>query len=58
VTVAISDSTVGAFVAFGADLLARFGLDQLLQHELYRLADQINSIAGAESIQQIGHGRL
>lgn len=31
-------------------------LDEFLQHEPHRLADQIHAVTGAESVQQIGDG--
>jgi hypothetical protein len=57
-TVTFSDPGVGAFVAGSADLPGRFGLDQLLQHQLHRVTDQINAFTGAKRVQQLRQDRL
>ena len=57
-TVAFSDPGIGAFVAGGADLFGRFDLDQLLQHQLHGVADQIDAFTGTERVQELGHDRL
>ena len=49
---------VGALIPAGADHLGRLGLDQLLQHDAHRLADQIDAVTGTERVQQLGQGRL
>ena len=56
--VAFGHSAVGAFVAGGADLLGRFDLDQLLHHQPHRIANEINSFAGTERVEQLGQDRL
>src|SRR5690606_41857065 len=58
VTVALVHPLLCAFVAGGADHLGGFDLDQLLEHQADRLADQIDALAGAERVEQLGHGRL
>ena len=49
---------VGALIAGRADHLGCFELDELLEHELHRLADEIDVTAGAERVEQFGQGRL
>ena len=49
---------VAAFVAAGADVLGRFQLDERLQHELHRLAHEVQVAAGAQRVEQLGQGRL
>jgi hypothetical protein len=39
-------------------VLSGLGLDQLLHHHPDRLPDQIDTLAGAERLEQLGHGRL
>jgi hypothetical protein len=56
--VAFVRAGLGALIRCGADLLGRFDLDQLLQHESNGLADQVHAVTGAERVQQLGHGRL
>jgi len=56
--VAFGDPLIGALIAGGADPLRGFGFDQLLQHELDRLADQVHAITGTERLEQLRHGRL
>jgi hypothetical protein len=48
--VVINDAAVGAFVTGGADLLGRFNLDQLLQHQRDGVADQIDPVTDAERL--------
>ena len=57
-TVAFGDTVGGPFVAGGADHLCGFGFDQFLEHEPHGLAHQIDAVAGAERLEQFGHGRL
>jgi hypothetical protein len=47
-----------AFVAAGADHLGGLGVDQRLQHQRQRFADNIQATTGAQRRQQVGHGRL
>ena len=56
--VAFGHPRLGAFVAAGADRGGRLGLDQLLHHDPDTLADQVDALAGAEHLQQLGQGRL
>jgi hypothetical protein len=56
--VAVRDPGVGAFIAGGADLLARFGLDQLLHHQANGIAHEVDALAGTERVQQLGQDRL
>ena len=37
-----------------APILGGFDLDQLLQHQLHSVTDQINSLPGTERVQQLG----
>jgi hypothetical protein len=45
-------------VALGADLLDRFGIDQFLHRQPHGVANQIDTPAGAEGIQQFTQDRL
>jgi hypothetical protein len=56
--VAVGDAGVGPLVAAGADPFGGFGLDELLHDHPDRLADQVDTISGAERLEQLGHGRL
>src|SRR3954451_4395298 len=56
--VAFSGPGVGALILPGADPLGRLGFDQLLHDHPDRLADQIDTLAGAERLEQLRHGRL
>jgi hypothetical protein len=53
--VALHDPGVAALVAGGADLFRRFALDQLVQHQPHGITDRIDTFAGAERVQQLGH---
>ena len=55
---ALGDPGLAASIPARADLLGRLGLDQLLHHHPDRLPDQIDTLAGAERLQQLRHGRL
>jgi hypothetical protein len=39
-------------------VLGRFELDQLLQHELHRVAHEVDVAARAQRVEQLGQGRL
>jgi hypothetical protein len=54
----LSDPALGAFVADGTDLLGHFDLDQLLHHQSYGFANEINSFPGAQRVEQLGQDRL
>jgi hypothetical protein len=56
--VALGGPGVGPLVAVGADLLGRLGFDQLLHDHPHGLADQVDTVAGAECVEELGHGRL
>ena len=56
--VAFGDPLRGPFVAGRADHLRGLDLDQFLEHEPDRLANQINAVTGTECVQQLGHGRI
>ena len=56
--VAFGDTLLGALVALGADHARGFELDELLEHGADRLADHVDTIAGAERLEQLGQGRL
>jgi hypothetical protein len=43
---------------FDADTSRIFGVDQCLQDQGERLADEVGVAAGAQCIQQVGQGRL
>tara|TARA_R110002110_G_scaffold58663_4_gene166801 strand:+ start:20164 stop:20343 length:180 start_codon:yes stop_codon:yes gene_type:complete len=58
VTVALDGAVWVAFVSGGADHRGRFGLDQLLQHDLGEFTDQIGAVADAECVEQFGQGRI
>ena len=46
--VAFGDASVDTLIAASADVLGGFDLDQLLQHQLHGVTDQIHSFAGTE----------
>jgi hypothetical protein len=50
-TVAFGHPAIGALIPSGTDLLGRFGLDQLFQHQLHRVTDHIGGYAGTERLQ-------
>jgi hypothetical protein len=52
----VSAASLSALVAAGADVLGGFGVDQGLQDQPQRLADDVEVAAGAECIQQVGQG--
>ncbi len=56
--VALGDPLRAPFVAAGADHLGGLNLDQFLEHEPDRLANQINAVTGTECVQQLRHGRI
>jgi hypothetical protein len=56
--VAVGGASLSALVAARADLLGGFGLDQRLEDQGERLADDIQVTAGAQCIQQLVQGRL
>ena len=39
-------------------MLVGFQLDQRLQHQLHRLAHEVDVAAGAQRVEQLGQGRL
>jgi hypothetical protein len=49
---------VGPLVPGGADRLGGLGLDELLEHERHRLAQDVERAAGAHRVEQLGQGRL
>jgi hypothetical protein len=57
-TVAIRGTVLDALITAGAEVLGCFDLDEFLQHELHRVADQIHAVTGTERVQELGHGRL
>jgi hypothetical protein len=56
--VAVGGAGLGALIAASADVLGRFHLDELLHHEANCVTDQIDTLTGAERIQQLGQDRL
>jgi hypothetical protein len=56
--VAMGGALVCALVAVGADGLPGLQLDQLLEDERHRLADDFLAAAGADGVEQLGQGRL
>jgi len=56
--VALGDTGLGTFVAVSADPFGRFNLDQFLQHQTHRIPDEIDSLASAERVKQLGQDRL
>ena len=56
--VAVGDPAVRPFVPAGADLLNRFGLDQLLHHQPDRITDQIDPLASTECLEQLGYDSI
>jgi hypothetical protein len=56
--VAVGGALLGALIGPGADLLGSLGVDQRLQDQRERLADDVQVAAGTQCIQQLGQGRL
>jgi hypothetical protein len=56
--VAMGAAGVVAFIAPGADDLGGFEVDQRLQHELHRLAHEVEISARTQCVEQVGQGRL
>jgi hypothetical protein len=54
----VRGALLGPLIGAGADVLGGLGVDQPLQHQRERLPDDIEVAAGAQSIQQVGQGRL
>src|SRR3546814_2810208 len=52
VTVAFGETILGTLIAASADVLDRFGLDHLLQHQLHGIADQIHAEIGSASCRE------
>ena len=53
VPVALIHTSVAALIAPGADRLGGLGLDQLLEHQAHRAADQLRAAAGAKRLPQL-----
>jgi hypothetical protein len=49
---------LGPLIGPSADVLGGLGIDQRLQDQRERLADNIEVAAGRQCIQQLGQGRL
>ena len=58
VAVALVGAGVGALVAGGADHLGGLQVDEGLEHELHRLAHEVQVAARAEGVEKFGQGRL
>src|SRR5690606_23855121 len=58
VAVAFDGAVLRPFVGSGADPFGRFELDQLLERDPDRFADQVDAITGAECVEDLGQGRL
>jgi hypothetical protein len=56
--VAVGRPLVGPLVPAGADRLGGLELDQLLEDELHRVAQDVLAAAGADRVEQLGQGRL
>jgi hypothetical protein len=56
--VAVRRPAGAALVAVGADLLGGLGIDQCLQNQPKRFADDVQATASAQRCKQVGHGRL
>jgi hypothetical protein len=54
----VSGALLGPLVRPSADVLGGLGVDQCLQHQGERLADEVEVTAGAQCIKQVGQGRL
>jgi hypothetical protein len=57
-TVAVGRPLVGPLVPGRADRLGGLELDQLLEDERHRLAQDVAAAAGADRVEQAGQGRL
>ena len=51
--VALIHTSVAALIAPGADRLGGLGLDQLLEHQAHRAADQLRATTGAKRLPQL-----
>ena len=49
---------LAALIGPGADVLGGLGLDQRLQHQRERFADDVQVTAGAQCIEQLGQADL
>jgi hypothetical protein len=56
--VAVSGALLGPLIGPSADVLGGLGVDQCLQDQRQRLADEVEVATGAQCIQQLGQGRL
>jgi hypothetical protein len=56
--VAVGGASIAALVAGSTDLLGGLQVDEGLEHELHRLAHEVQVAAGAERVQKLGKGRL
>src|SRR4029450_6326118 len=56
--VAVSGALLGPLIGPSADVPGGFGVDQCLQDQSERLADDVEVPTGAQCIQQVGQGRL
>ncbi|WP_372446625.1 hypothetical protein [Nocardioides faecalis] len=57
-TVAFGDTALGALVGCNADAFGCLELDQLLERDADRIADQIDAITGTERVEKLRQGRL
>jgi hypothetical protein len=55
---ALGRALLAGLIGPGADVLGGLGLDQRLQHQGERFADEVEVTAGAQCIEQLGQGRL
>ena len=56
--VALGAAVLGALIAPRADRLSSLGLDQLLEHQLHRVADQARTATSAEGLPQLRCGSI
>ena len=49
---------IGPLVPGSADRLGRLELDELLENECHRLAQDVRAVTGADRLKQLGQGRL
>lgn len=56
--VAVGDPLVGPLIAPGADRLAGLELDQLLEDQAHRVAQDVSVAPGTNCLEQLGQGRL
>ena len=54
--VAVRRALVGALVPPGADRLGHLELNQLLEHERHRVAQDVGAVARADGVEQPGQG--